>query len=31
VFHLSTATAVAYVHIARSLLERPVESSGFDQ
>ncbi len=27
VFHLSTATAIAYADIARSLLERPVEGS----
>jgi hypothetical protein len=27
VFHLSSATAIAYADIARSLLERPVEAT----
>jgi hypothetical protein len=27
VFHLSTATAIAYADIARALLERPVETA----
>jgi integrase len=30
-FHLSTATAIAYADIARSLLERPVEAPPIDQ
>ncbi|WP_214408198.1 hypothetical protein [Pseudonocardia lacus] len=31
VFNLSTATAIAYAAIARTLLERPVESSSIEQ
>jgi hypothetical protein len=31
VFHISTATAIAYAAIARTLLERPVESPSIDQ
>jgi hypothetical protein len=31
VFHLSTATAIAYADIVRSLLDRPVESPSIDQ
>ncbi len=30
-FHLSTATAIAYADIARALLERPIEASPLDQ